>query len=115
MDDALQEQLAAMGDEVRAAALPEGCKHTASWCIGQLPGLYARFRQTSETRYGEEIVRLVRGLLQELAQSEKTCPEARKLAASITDRLRLLHDQFGLPGLNFKPRGASAPRSRKGD
>jgi hypothetical protein len=113
MNDTLQAQLAAMCDAIGAAALSESAKHTASWCIGQLPDLYSRFRQTSEKCYGEEIVRLVRGVLQELAKSEKTCPEARQLAASFTARLRLLHEEFGLPRLNLQPRGASPPRSRK--
>jgi hypothetical protein len=113
MDDAFQAQLAAMSDEVRAAALPDGSKHTASWCIGQLPGLYSKFHQTSESRYVDEIRRLVRGLLQELATSAKANPVAHQLALSIADRLRLLHEEFGLPALNLKPLGAAQPRSRK--
>jgi hypothetical protein len=112
MDQAFLAQLAAMKDEIQAAALPEGCKHTASWCLGQLPALYGKFRQSSERRYVEEIVRLVRGVLQELANSEKACPAARPLAASIAERLGLLHEQFGLPGLNLKLPRAAASRAR---
>jgi hypothetical protein len=110
MDEALQSQLAVLGNEVRAAAIPEGCKHTAAWCFGQLPALYARFCQTSESRYGEEIVRLVQGVLKELATSPRAYPEANKLAAAIPERLRLLHEQFGLPRLKLKAPGVSPPR-----
>ena len=113
MDDALQAQLAALENEVRVVTLPEDCRHTALWCLGQLPALYAQFRQTSESRYAAEITRLVRGLLNELAKNQKACPEAQDLAATITDRLRLLHEQFGLPALDLKSSGASPPRPRK--
>ena len=114
MDGAFQAQFAALGDEVVAAAIPEGCKQTAAWCIGQLPALYAKFRQTCESRYGEEISRLVQSLLKELATSQQTCPEAHQLAARIDDRLRLLHEQFGLPGLNLKVPPSLTRSFRKG-
>jgi hypothetical protein len=113
MDEALQDQFAALENEVRAAALPADCRHTALWCLGQLPPLYAQFRRTSESRYGGEITRLVRSVLNELAKSQKACPEAQALAASMPERLRLIHEQFGLPALDLKPPGASPPRPRK--
>ena len=113
MGEALQAQLAMLGKKVRAAAIPDACKHTTDWCIGKLPTLYAKFRETNESRYGEEITRLVQGVLKELTTSHSACPEAQKLATNITNRLRLLHEQFGLPGLNLKPPAPSATRSRK--
>jgi hypothetical protein len=61
MDEAVQAHLAALEAEVRTAALSEGGKHTALWCLGQLLPRYAQYRQTRESRYGEEIARLVRG------------------------------------------------------
>jgi hypothetical protein len=36
MDEAAQVHLAALEDEVRAAALSEAGKHTALWCLGRL-------------------------------------------------------------------------------
>src|SRR5712691_4439232 len=113
MDDAIQGQLTALGDEVQAAAIPEGCKRTAAWCVGQLPALYVHFQQTSESRYADEITRLVRGALKELVTSQKGCPEAQELATSMTNRLRHLHEEFGLPGLNLKLPTPPTPRSRK--
>jgi hypothetical protein len=113
MEETLQAQLTVLGNEVGALAIPDRCKQTAAWCLGQLPPLYAKFRQTSESRYGEEITRLVQGVVKELIQNKATCPEAQCLAASMTDRLRALHEQLGLPGLKFKPLGASASRGRK--
>ena len=43
--------------------------HTVVWCLEQLPGLYAKFCQTRESRYGDEIRRLEQGILGELANS----------------------------------------------
>ncbi len=115
MDEALQTQLAAMGDEVLLVAIPDDCKRTIRWCVEQLPSLYADFRQTSESRYINEITRLVQGMLKELTTSKKARPEAQRLAASITEQLRLLHEQFGLPGLKLTPLGAPPLRLRKAE
>ena len=113
MNEALPARLAGLADEVRAAALPSGCQQTTLWCLGQLPALYAQLGQTSESRYSEAITRLLQGLLKELAQAQAVCPEAQQLAARLTDRLRLLHEEFGLPGLRLPTPGRLSPRSRK--
>ena len=113
MNEALQSRLAVIENDVSAAAIPDECRRTATWCIGQLSPLYAKFRETNESRYVEEITRLVRGILKELTATKKACPEAQQLAASITEQLRIFHEQFGLPRLNLKPLGASPLRSRK--
>jgi hypothetical protein len=113
MDDALQAQLTALGDELRAAAIPDGCKQTVTWCLGQLPRLYVQLGETSESRYGEAITHLVQGMLKALAESQRSSPEAQPLAARLIERFQLLHEQYGLPALHLKPVGASAPRSRK--
>ena len=59
MADALQVQLEALMDEVRAASIPSDSKHTVLWCLESLPTLYAKFCQTSESRYGHEITALI--------------------------------------------------------
>jgi len=108
MGKAFPAQLAAIGNKVLTVAIPEDCKRTVAWCVEQLPALYAKLLQTNESRYAEEIARLVQGLLNQLAT-----PEAQKPAARITQQLRHLHEQFGLPRLNLRPLGASSLRSRK--
>ena len=113
MDEALRVQFATLGDEVQAVAIPDAGKQTAMWCLGQLPTLYDRFQATSESRYGEEITRLVQGVLKELGKGKPVCPEARLLATAIPERFRALHEQLGLPRLELKVPGATSPRSRK--
>ena len=113
MEQALASLFAALRKEVRAAAISKDCKHTALWCIEQLPRLYVQFRQTSETRYSEEISRLLQAVLNGLVASKPVCPKAQLLAASISDRVRLLHDEFGIPALNLRSPAALSPRSRK--
>jgi hypothetical protein len=113
MKKTLQKHLAGLENKVMASGLADGCKQTTTWCFRQLPDLYAKFQQTSESRYGMEITRLVQAVLKELANSQKTCPEALKLANGIIDRLKLLHEELGIPALNLKSLGALPPRPRK--
>ena len=115
MADALDAQLGALADEIRAAAIPSDSKQTVLWCIESLPALYAKFSQSNESRYGQEITRLVQGVFKELLQSKPICPEAQQLATSIAHRLRFLHEQLGLPDLNVQSPGVSGRRSRKAD
>jgi len=113
MEEALQALLTTITDEVGAAAIPDASKQTTLWCLGQLRPLYAKFRQTNESRYGEEISRLVRGAVKDMTAGTKPGVQVKDLAASISDRFRQLHAEFGLPGLNFKPITPSPSRSRK--
>jgi hypothetical protein len=112
MQEPLQAQLAVLGKGIQAAAMTESCRRTAAWCVGRLPGLYTRFQQTNESRYGDDITRIVQALLDELTGSEKTRPGTRQLADQITDQFRLLHETFGLPRLHLKlhAAGSSCPR-----
>ena len=113
MGEALKAHLGVLGDEVEATTIPSDCKQTAAWCIDQMPTLYAKFRETNESRYGDEITRLFQALLKELTRSTTVCPDATTLAAGIPDRVQLLHEQLGLPRLALKSPAVSLPRPRK--
>jgi hypothetical protein len=102
MKDAVQVQLTKLGNHVRDAAISDASKQTTLWCVSKLPVLYAKFCQTYESRYGDEISRLVQGALDDLANSKTASKETIKLGASIAERLRLLHEQSGIPVLNLK-------------
>ncbi len=113
MGDALQAQFVELVGEVEAAAIPGAAKHSAVWCVRQLPALYAKFHQTSESRYGEEITRLVRAVLRMLSDPPGTFLGTETLAASLLVRLHLFHEQFGIPRLDFGLPGAAKTRPRK--
>ena len=112
MVEALQAPLGALEDRIQATAIPGGCKQSAAWCIRQPPPVYTLFRQTNESRYGDEISRLFQCVLKELTKGETACPKALQLVASIPGRLQLLHEQLGLPSLQLKSPGPSS-RARK--
>ena len=113
MDKTFQTELEAVGNGALTAGISDECKRTVPWCIEGLPDLYAKFRQTSEHRYIEEITRFVQGMLKELATGKKAGPGAHQLALHIMERFQLLHEDFGFPRLNLKPLGVPPPRSRK--
>jgi len=93
MDEGLQ----AVRDVVDAADLADEARRRAAWCLGRLPRLYRELARTSESRFSDEIRRLVQALLGALG------PASRKSAEDITLRLAALHECLGLPDLNLKP------------
>jgi hypothetical protein len=70
MDEAIAAHLKRLEDAVRATAIPEDSQRTALWCLKQLPAQYALSRQTNESRYDDEITRLVRVLIRQLTVGE---------------------------------------------
>jgi hypothetical protein len=115
MTEALRGELAGITSLVKAANMPGDTSHTVVWCLEQLPGLYAKFCQTHESRYGDEIRRLEQGILGELAKLPLPSPEARAVGEVVLERLRHLHERFGLAGLDFKVLPSSRRRSRTAD
>jgi hypothetical protein len=113
MGEELGQMLSVLEGEVRSTVIPDESKHTAVWCVQQLPALYDKFRMTCESRYGEEITRLVRATLQALADGKGSSLTSKELAAGIPGRLRVLHEQLGIPTLKLDPPVAPSPRTRK--
>ena len=78
---------------VEGAELTAEARHTALWCLGQLPALYRDLRQTDEQRFFDGIQRLARVV-------------AGRDAAAIA-RFQALHRRLGLRELTFRrPRNA---------
>jgi hypothetical protein len=94
----IQAHFRELEDAVRTTSVPADRKEVIAGSVRRLSALYARFRETDESRYGDEITRLVQGVLKDL----EACPEARKLAAAFREKLRLLHEELGLPQLALK-------------
>jgi hypothetical protein len=113
MGEELRTLVSALEGEVRSTTVAADSKHTAVWCVRQLPALYDKFRQTSESKYGEEISRLVRAALKALADGAGNSPASRELSAGIPGRLRVLHELYGIPTLKLDLPVAATPRTRK--
>jgi len=75
---------------------------TMTWCLDRLPDLYSEFLRTYEKRYGDEIRRLVHGLLAKVSQAA--------LQQAILDHLLAMHERLGIPDLNLCPRKRKAQR-----
>ena len=108
MTETFQADVAAITSLVEAATLTSDTRNTLLWCLGQLPSLYGRFCHTYESRYAQEILRLEQGVLQKLAETR--CSSVRE---ALCDRLRLLHERFGLPSVETQHAVALPRRSRK--
>ncbi|MGE3807881.1 MAG: hypothetical protein AB7K24_24720 [Gemmataceae bacterium] len=112
MNSALQEQIEALANEFKQATMPDKCKATAAWCLGQLPSLYRDFYETSESRHVEQIAHLVGGMVKEF-QAATDCEDAKQFAATVPDRFSSLHEEYGLPRLKLKLSSPTPTRSRK--
>src|SRR6266536_2754666 len=98
MHETIQAHFNGLEVAVRTTAVPADRQEVIAGSIKRLADLYAKFRETNESRYGDEITRLVQGVLKEL----ETCPQARDLDAAFREKLRLLHEELGLPKLALK-------------
>src|SRR5262249_12106838 len=84
---------------VQATGIPADRKEAVARSVQRLAAPYAKFRETNESRYGDEIAALVQGILKDL----EACPAARHLDAVFREKLRLLHEELGVPNLALKP------------
>jgi len=108
MTKAFRAEIAGITSLVEAATLASDARRTVAWCLGKLPALYDQFCQTYESRYADEILRLEEGVLGKLGETRFS-----SVREALLDRLRLLHERFGLPGLDLQLPPALPPRSRK--
>ena len=107
MHESIQAHFRDLEEALGATQLPADRKESIARCERRLPALNAQYRQTNESRYGDQITRLV----QEVLRGLEGCPEASRLDAAFRAKLRLLHEQLGVPQLALKP--APAPPAAK--
>jgi hypothetical protein len=109
MHESIRAHFRELEEALRSTAVPADRLEVIAGSIRRLPALYARFRETNESRHGEEIARLVQGVLKDL----QACPQARGLDAAFREKLRLLHEELGVPPLALKA-APPTPAPRKG-
>jgi hypothetical protein len=112
MTEAFQAEVVEITSLVQTAALPGDVQDTVVWCLRQLPAKYARFCETYESRYAEEILRLEQGILEKLTEWCSSQRDRQPLQESVLQRLHLLNERYSLPGLVPKPSRAARVRSR---
>src|SRR5438552_290241 len=66
------------------------------------PKLYDHYGATHESRYGDEITRLVQVLIVELARGQEGCSDAHAIARGMAGRFQTLHERLSLPTLILK-------------
>jgi hypothetical protein len=93
MAESLLSELEKVRALVHADGLAPDVLTTVTWCLDRLPGLYSEFVQTYESRHGDEIRRLVDGLLAKVGKAA--------LKQAILDHLLAMHEHLGIPALNF--------------
>jgi hypothetical protein len=84
----------------KANLTPEA-RHTALWCLDQLPPLYRDFSRTNESRFGDSISFLAKVALKRLGEAEMG-PDAGRVAAALVAQLAGLHERLGLAPLGLK-------------
>ena len=107
MHETIRAHFQELEDAVQPTTIPADRKEVIAGSIKRLAALYTQFRQTNESRYFDEIARVVQGVLKDL----EACPQAQKLDAAFRQKLWHLHEELGLPRLALKP--ASPPPGSK--
>src|SRR5947209_598299 len=102
----IQAHFAALEEAIRKTTVPAERKEVIAGSVRRLSALYTQFRETNESRYGDEITRVVQSVLKDL----EACPEAQKLDAAFREKLWLLHEALGLPQLTLKRAALAKPK-----
>jgi hypothetical protein len=87
--------LQAVRDLLAAAALSDERRKAALQCVGQLPRLYRGLCETYESRYADEIARLVQAV-------GTLAAGVPGLAEAIIALLRDMQERLGIPGPEFR-------------
>lgn len=114
MEKFVMTTLTDVSKSVEATTVSADCKHTIAWCLGKLPPLYANYQSSYESRYGDEIRRLVQTLIQQLTGDTGGGVAAYQIGSGMAERFQILHEQLNLPVLMLKcpPRPATEIRTR---
>jgi hypothetical protein len=102
MDKIVMSTLTALSKSVEATDVSPDCKHMVAWCLGKLPSLYANYQSSYESRYGDEIKRLVQALIQQLTSKTDGCEEAYQIGTGMAGQFQVLHERLNLPVLILK-------------
>jgi hypothetical protein len=100
-------ELAAVRTLIETSDLSSEARHTALWCLGQLPRTYHELLRTQEQRFADAIQGHARAVLRHLHEHG-----GAGVAEGFVAHLHALHGRLGLRPLNFKPVSPVASRRR---
>jgi hypothetical protein len=98
----VRQEFEALSKLVEVSAVPDEVKRTLLWCLQQLPELYDQLGQTYDIRFSDKIIHLEQGILGELGKAAKGQSAGHQLVEEISEQLRFIHEQNGLPPLVSK-------------
>jgi hypothetical protein len=105
------EELQAIRALVTNAALPANIQESILASFDRLPRLYESLSRTYESRFADHIRGSVEGMVRILAAKDGG-PNAPQLAATIVNRMREMHDRFGV-AVALKPPPAPKATPKK--
>jgi hypothetical protein len=111
MESTCPAEITALRTLIQAANLSPDAKHTALWCVDQLPRLYAEFESTNESRFGDAIRRLSQAVLKGMGEAGAG-EDAAGVGAALVAQLDGLHRRLGFAPLLLKP-VAAPPKGRR--
>lgn len=86
--------LQAIRNGVKVSKLPANVRTTALWFLDKLPDLYQKLEKTCESRFLDEIIRNVNGMLKTI--------QVPSFIETMTKKFRAMHEQNGIPTLGLK-------------
>jgi hypothetical protein len=112
MESTSPAEITALRSLIEDAKLAPDAKHTALWCVDQLPKLYAEFERTNESRHGDAIRRLGQAVLKRMGE-DGAGADAGRVGDALVAQLGGLHQRLGFAPLPLKPGAAPAKGHRK--
>jgi hypothetical protein len=104
-------ELAKLRTLVADASLTDEAKHSALWCLNQLPRLYAEFRRTDESRFYDAIGKLAQAVLKRLGEAGAG-DAAAKVCEAVVRRLGEMHRRLAIAPLPLKTTASPAGKRR---
>jgi len=98
MDTDLQTELTTIQDLIEESTLTGTPRQTAISSLKKMPLLYQEMMRTYESRFADEILRLIKHLRQSLTECG-----AVDVAETIVVRVTAFHARRGFPDLGLKP------------
>jgi hypothetical protein len=105
-------ELANLRTLVAGATLTAEAKHSALWCLDQLPGLYAELHRSDESRYWDAIGKMCQAVLKRMGQ-DAAGEDAGRVSEAVVRRLGKLHQRLAIAPLVLKITAAPAGVHKK--